>query len=190
MDYDKTATLYKNLSQPKAFAKKFEDTPEFYSYEAEKKWYEQVKSKRTGDYYQAEDLIKREMVPTDWKAPHLDAKGKPLKYPVKYVNSIIRIRTLDGSEWIKSRQMWYGLDQTGNPVNISMDDKEMYDDILPIYTLKPEKPNDRDSKMIREIKTIESRIKYTEAFKAETVQKLYDMRNGKCTSDLEGRING
>ena len=67
--------------------------------------------------------------------------------------------------------MWYGLDQTGNPVNISMDDKEMYDDILPIYTLKPEKPNDRDSKMIREIKTIESRIKYTEAFKAETVQK-------------------
>lgn len=26
-----------------------------------------------------------------------------------------------------------GLDQAGNPVNQSMDDKELYDDILPIY---------------------------------------------------------
>jgi hypothetical protein len=185
MDYEKTAVLYKEIGQ----SKKFEQTPEFYCYEAEKKWYEQVKSKRTGDFFQAEDLIKREMVPSGWTPPHVDAEGKPLQYPVKYVNSIIRVRALDSSEWIKTRQMWWGLDQAGNPLNISMNDKETYDNILPIYQLKPERPNDRDSRMIREIKNIEKRIKYTEPFKPETAQKLYDMRNGKCFLSIKDEVN-
>jgi hypothetical protein len=34
--------------------------------------------------------------------------------------------------------------------------------------------------MIRELDHIEHRIKYTLPFSAENVQKLYDMRNGKC----------
>jgi hypothetical protein len=46
-----------------------------------------------------------------------------------------------------SRQMWWGLDQAGNPVNQSMNDKEWFDEILPIYTLKPENPRQRDSKI-------------------------------------------
>ena len=181
MDYDLTATLYKNLLQ----TKKFEQTPEYFQYQAEKKWYEKVKSKRTGDYYQADNLITRDMVPEDWQPPHVDSKGKPLKYPVKHTNSIIRIKTMDGKEWIKSRQMWYGLDQAGNEIGQSMDDKELYDAIVPIYTLKPKDPRNRDSEMIREIKHIEHRIKYTVPFKPETVQNLYDMRNGKCSLVLK-----
>jgi hypothetical protein len=81
--------------------------------------------------------------------------------------------------------MWTGLDQVGNEVNISMNDKEKYDDVLPVYTLKPENPKDdprfRDTKMIRVIDRLESRIKYTEPFNAETAQKLWDMKNGKCS---------
>jgi hypothetical protein len=50
------------------------------------------------------------------------------------VNEIIRKRLVDGSEWIISRQMWRGLDQLGNAIDISMNDKETYDDVLPIYT--------------------------------------------------------
>lgn len=73
------------------------------------------------------------MVPADWEAPHVDAKGKPLKYPLKYVNIIIRLRTAEGSEYLKSSQTWIRLDQAGNPVSISMDDKELFDDTLPIY---------------------------------------------------------
>lgn len=144
-----------------------------------------MRSKRTGEYNQAEDLIKRELVPADWKPPHVDKEGKPVKYPIKSVSEIIRKRLVDGTEWIISRQEWIGLDQLGNAINISMNDKEMYDDVLPVYALKPENPKDdprfKDTKMVSYIQRLEPRIKYTEPFNPETAQKLYDMKNGKCS---------
>lgn len=151
---------------------------------------ETVKSKRTGEFFQAEDLKRREMVPTDWQPPQVDAKGKPLKCPLKYVNSIIRLRTAEGSEYLKSRQTWIGLDQAGNPVSISMDDKELFDDILPIYKMKPERPNDRDSKMVREVRAIEHKTRYTMLYKPENVQKLYDMRHGTCSLIIKDESRG
>lgn len=95
------------------------------------------------------------------------------------MNEIIRKRLADGSEWLTSRQQHWGLDMAGNPINQTFNDKEFFDDILPIYTVKP-KTKERDSEMIREIKNIEHRKKYTLPFTAENVQKLYDMRNGRC----------
>jgi hypothetical protein len=136
-------------------------------------------------FYQADELIKRELVPPDWTPPHVDSRGKPLKYPVKHTNEIFRIRIADGSEWLMSRQMWWGLDQAGNPVNQSMNDKEWFDEILPIYTLKPENPRQRDSKMIREVTSIEHRRKYTLPFTPEILDKLYAMRNGQCSMVLK-----
>jgi hypothetical protein len=147
MDFDKTFKIYQRLD----LAKTWENVPDNNRYKKEKTWYEKVKSKRTGDYYQAEDLIKRELVPPEWTPPHVDAKGKPIKYPIKHVNEIFRKRIADGSEWVLSHQMWTSLDEAGNPISISMNQKEMFDNILPIYKLN-----------------------------AETVQKLYDMRNGNC----------
>jgi hypothetical protein len=94
MDYDKTRELYEKAGQ----IKRWEQTPEYLSHKSELDWYDKVKSKRTGDYYQADELIKREMVPPDWKPPHTDAEGRALKYPVKYVNSITRKRIADGTE--------------------------------------------------------------------------------------------
>jgi hypothetical protein len=136
-------------------------------------------------FYQADELIKRELVPPDWTPPHVDSRGKPLKYPVKHTNEIFRIRIADGSEWLMSRQMWWGLDQAGNPVNQSMNDKEWFDEILPIYTLKPENPRQRDSKMIREVTSIEHRRKYTLPFTPENLDKLYAMRDGQCSMVLK-----
>jgi hypothetical protein len=176
MDYQKTIELYKNAGQ----IKKWENTPEYNAYKGEQAWYDKVKSKRTGEFYRAEELMRREWVPPNWQPPHQDTKGKPVKYPLKQVNEIYRKRLADGSEWIISRQQWWGLDQAGNPINQSFNDKEMYDDILPIVKNKP-KTNERDSEMIREVISIEHRIKYTEQFNAETVQKLYNMRNGNCS---------
>ena len=77
-------------------------------------------------------------------------------------------------------QEWWGLDEAGNLVNQTMDQKEKYDAILPIYKLKPENPKQRDSKIIREVADIGHKIKYTEPFKTETVQKLFDRRDGDC----------
>jgi hypothetical protein len=94
MDYEKTKALYQELGQ----IKKFDETADFIRYKKELKWYEDVKSKRTGEYYQAEDLIKRDMVSKNWKPPHVNEKGEPLKYPLKYVNGIFRVRTADMSE--------------------------------------------------------------------------------------------
>jgi hypothetical protein len=176
MDFDKTFEIY----QRHELAKTWENVPDNNRYKKEKGWYEKVKSKRTGDYYQAEDLIKRDLVPPEWTPPHVDAKGKPIKYPIKHVNEIFRKRIADGSEWLLSHQIWTSLDEAGNPISISMNQKEMFDDILPIYKLKPENPKDRDTKMKREFDHIEHRPRYTLPFTAENVQKLYDMRNGNC----------
>ena len=170
--------------------KKWEDTPEYLSYKGELTWYDKVKSKRTGEYYQAEDLIKRDMVDDKWEPPHVDAKGKPVKYPLKHTSEIIRKRIADGSEWLLSRQMWCGLNEAGSPVNQSFNDKECFDDILPIYKLRPENPRQRDSKMIRELSSIEHRIKYTKPFTKENVQKLYDLKNDRCSLVLKDESRG
>jgi hypothetical protein len=182
MDYNQTLETYSNFGQEK----KFKEKPDYNRYNKEKAWYEKVKSKRTGEYNQAEDLIKRELVPADWKLPDRfkDKEGNPLKFPLKHVNEIIRKRLVDGTEWILSRQEWWGLDSLGNVNNISMMDKECFDDVLPVYTSKPENPKDdprfKDTKLVRVIDRLESSIKYTEPFNPETAQKLYDMKNGKC----------
>ena len=99
---------------------------------------------------------------------------------MKCTKAIYRIRLKDNTEWIKTKQMWWGLGEAGNLVSQTFNDKEMYDAILPIYKLKPENPRQRDSKMIREVNDIGHKIKYTEPFKPETVEKLFDMRDGDC----------
>jgi hypothetical protein len=180
MDYEKTYQAYKNLGQ----GKKFEQHPDYNQYKKQQGWLEKIKSPRTGEYYQADSLIKRELVLPSWKPPRTDSKGKPVRYPIKEVSEIIRKRLVDGSEYLLSRQMWYGLDQTGNEINVSMNDLESYNDVLPVYALRPENPKDnpryKDTKMVSVIDRLEKRIKYTEPFKPETAQKLYDMKNGKC----------
>jgi hypothetical protein len=131
LDFDKTLQCYQGTGQ----AKLWEQEPDPHRHNKEKEWLKKVKSARTNDFYQAEDLIRRELVPADWKPPHKDAKGKPLRYPIKHVNEIIRKRLSDGTEWLLSRQMWIGLDQAGNELHISMIDKEKFNDVLPIYKL-------------------------------------------------------
>ena len=110
MDYDKTVALYEKAG----LIKKWLENPDSYLHKAEKTWMEKVKSPRTNEFYQAEELIRRELVPPDWQPPHTDSRGKPLKYPIKNTNEIFRIRIADGTEWIMSRQFWTGLDQSGN----------------------------------------------------------------------------
>jgi hypothetical protein len=74
MDYEKTYQGYKDLGM----GKRFEQLPDYNQYVQEQKWKEKVRSQRTGDFNQSEDLIKRELVSADWKAPRTDSKGKPV----------------------------------------------------------------------------------------------------------------
>ena len=114
----KTEQFYKEIEQEK----KFQETPDYNRYRNEKKWFEDGEEFFcTGDYYQADYLIQRDMVRTKpepskpaWTPPHLDAEGKPLQYPLKYVNGIYRGRIAHGSEWLLSTQEWIALSRDGN----------------------------------------------------------------------------
>jgi hypothetical protein len=181
MLYEKTIELYEKIGQ----IKKWEAEADFNAYKAEQTWLDKVKSKRTGDFYQPDTLIKHELVDKDWEPPH----GKGAKYPLKHVNSIIRVRTNDG-EYLKSRQQWWGLDQAGNTINQTFDDKEVMDEIRPIWKLRPENPKARDSKMIREVESISHSTKYLLPFTAENAEKLWNMRNGNCTLILKDESKG
>ena len=157
MDYIKTEQLYKEIGQEK----KFKETADYNRYKKEQKWYDDVKSRRTGEYYQANELIRRDLVSKKWTPPHIDENQNPLEYPLKYVNGIFRVRLPDMSEWLMSTQEWWGLDVYGNALNISMNYKERYDDIRPVYANKAKNPKDRDPEMILEITSIGHTMKYT-----------------------------
>jgi ABC-type Fe3+ transport system substrate-binding protein len=48
-------------------AKQWEKQPDRHRHNKEKEWIKKVKSARTNKFYQAEDLIRRELVPSDWQ---------------------------------------------------------------------------------------------------------------------------
>jgi hypothetical protein len=130
-------------------------------------------------------LIRRDLVSKKWTPPHVNEKGEPLEYPLKYVDGIYRIRIADGTEWLLSTEQWFGLDVYGNVLNISMNYKQRYDAIRPIYVNKPKNPKDRDPEMILEISSIGHTMKYTLPFTSENVDSLYAKRNSKCILVLQ-----
>jgi hypothetical protein len=100
---------------------------------AEEKWFQQVLNPNNGEFFQLEDLRAIGSVPADFRKD-----DKPKKYPVKKVDTIIRIKKADGSEWLKSRQTWIGLDRLGNDIPKTFVDSEMYDKPVFSYQSKPE----------------------------------------------------
>jgi hypothetical protein len=111
---------------------------------AEERWFEQVRNPNTGEFFQLEDLRALGAVPSDFRKDE-----KPKKYPVKKVDSIIRIKKADASEWLKSRQTWIGLDRLGNDIPKTFVDPELYDRPVFAYQSKPVNPKDVFSKTER-----------------------------------------
>jgi hypothetical protein len=72
----------------------------------------------------------------------LEKKRKSKKYPVKKVDSIIRIKKADGSEWLKGRQTWIGLDRLGNDIPKTFVDPELYD--RPVFSYQSKLVNQKD----------------------------------------------
>ena len=97
-----------NREPNKALGLKYEKSGEQL---AEEKWLQQLKNTNNGEFFQLEDLRAIGAVPSDFRK-----NEKPKKYPVMKVDSIIRIKKADGSEWLKSRQTWIGLDRLGNDI--------------------------------------------------------------------------
>jgi hypothetical protein len=117
-NYQKTQELFeKEINKVPGF--KYEKSGEQVS---EEKWFAQVKNPNTGEFFQLEDLRAVGAVPGDFRKDE-----KPKKYPVKKIDEIIRIKKVDGTEWLISRQTWIGLDRLGNDMTKCFVDPELYD---------------------------------------------------------------
>jgi hypothetical protein len=86
--------------------------------------FDQVKNPITGDYFQLETLKNAGAVPYNFTLP---PGYENKKFLIITVACIIRLRTIDCKEWLKSRQTYQGLDRVGNIVSKRKDDQEVYD---------------------------------------------------------------
>jgi hypothetical protein len=75
--------------------------------------------------------------------------GEGIKYPVRQVLQIYRIRRADGTEWLKTRGRIVGLDKVGNEVEHSFVDPEIYYKPINHYELKRKNPKDENSPLER-----------------------------------------
>jgi hypothetical protein len=145
---------------------------------AEEKWFEQVKNPNTGEFFQLEDLKAVGAVPAD-----LRKDEKPKKYPVKKVDSIIRIKKADGSEWLKSRQSRIGLDRLGKDILKTFVDPELYDRPVFSYQSKPVNPKDVFSKTVRKAVSVTYEQEPTLPFTPENLEQLYST----CSNPVDRR---
>jgi hypothetical protein len=59
---------------------------------------------------------------------------------VRKANQIIRLRTADGKEWLKSKQLCIAIDSQGNEIMESFTDLEVRDKPVFKYGMKPKDP--------------------------------------------------
>lgn len=105
--------------------------------------------------------------------------GKDRTYPLRQVNRIIRIKRMDGTEWLRSRGRIVGLDKLGNEVEHSFTDPELFYKPQTRYELKRKDPKNESSPMERTCvsadvnpTTLED-IEYTLPFNAKNFEPLY-----------------
>jgi hypothetical protein len=142
-------------------------------------FYAKVTNPNTGAFYQISDL------PIEYR---LNKESKT--YPIREVNQIIRIKRLDGTEWLKSRGRIVGLDRLGNEVEHSFTDPEVYFTPWARYELKPKDPKNPDGPKervcaeagISEFKP--EHVKYTLQFNVENFEELYKQRPGQSSGTV------
>jgi hypothetical protein len=133
----------------------------------------------TGTYYQTEDL------PVGYRK-----YGEGIKYPVRHVLQIIRIKRIDGTEWLKSRGSIVGLDKAGNEVQHSFTDPEMYFKPYTHHELRRKDPKNENSPLERVcveagLNPHDNRYtEYTLPFSQENFDKLYEQRPTKESSSI------
>ena len=137
-------------------------------------FYAKVTNPTTGTFYKLSDL------PIEYRQNRQDKQ-----YPIREVNQIIRIKRMDGTEWLKSKGRIVGLDKLGNEVEHSFTDPGVYFTPWTRYELKPKDPKNPDSP--KERQCVEAGInelspehkQYTLPFNAKNFEHLYKQRAGQ-----------
>jgi hypothetical protein len=116
--------------------------------------------------------------------------GENRKYPVRQVLQIIRIKRVDGTEWLKSKGRIVGLDKAGNEVEHSFTDPEMFYKPVTRYEFRKNDPKNEYSHPERVcveagINPHDNRYtEYTLPFNEENFQNLYKQRSTESSSSV------
>lgn len=145
---------------------------ENYSYEkpadyiAKQNWQQKVTNPNTGTFYRISDL------PIEWRR---NKEDRP--YPIKQANQLIRVKTADGREWLKSKQQWYSIDSQGNEIMESFSDLEQWDKPEFQYGMRPvDKKNPNGPKEYGVIGVKDFKKQFDLPFNQQNLKALYKMR--------------
>ncbi len=96
---------------------------------------------------------------------------------VRKANQIIRLRTADGKEWLKSKQQWIAIDSQGNEIMESFNDLEVWDKPVFKYGMKPKDPKNPNGPKEYGVLGINGYNKqYDLTFNPQNLKTLYKMR--------------
>jgi hypothetical protein len=142
-------------------------------------FYAKVTNPHTNTFYQLEDL------PIEYR------QNKESKiYPIRQVYQTIRIRRMDGTEWLKSRGRIVGLDRLGNEIEHSFTDPEVYFEPKLEYGYKPKDPRNPDGPKERVLISASinerdlDRKKYTLPYNEKNFNDLFKQRPGKSAETV------
>lgn len=110
-------------------------------------------------------------------------------YPLVRVFQLIRVKTPDDKEWVKSRQQWIGLDQLGNELEETFTDPEVWDKPSFKHEMMPKDRNNPNGP--RERRAVEYTLKpeYTKPFTEKNVKELYSKTDPHAVSLLIQRVD-
>ena len=178
-DHKRTQKIFEELGISKFYKKPLEqiDDEHFYS---------QTTNSDTGAPYKISDL------PIEYRN-FLDSDSNPNRgknYPIRNVNQIVRIKRLNGTEYLKSRGPIIGLDKLGNEVKHSFTDPELYYKPKVSYGLRRKDLKDEKSPMERVCLSANispfdyENIEYTLPFTEENFMNLYNQRPATDSSSV------
>ena len=105
---------------------------------------------------------------------HQDPNHPEIHYPLKIPLSITRYKTLDGNEYLISKQKWIGLNSFGDLQHRNVSNVEYYEQPLFEHQRVEDKNNPRN--MIVKATAVRDMLKiYTLAFSIENADSLYNM---------------
>ena len=137
-------------------------------------WFQKVTNPATDTFYQISDL------PIEWRR---NKENKP--YPIKHANQIIRMKTADGKEWLKSKQQWIAVDSQGNEIMKAFNDLEVWEEPIFEYGMKPKDPKNPDGPKEHAVIGVKDfKKQYSMPFNEKNLKSLYDMRPGKEPSSV------
>jgi hypothetical protein len=144
----------------------------------DEQWLQKVTNPDTNTYYQIADL------PVAYRK-----FDENKKYPIRQVLQIVRIKRVDGTEWLTSKGRLVGLDRAGNEVEHSFGNPEPYYRPITRHEVKKRDPKNEYSPTDR--KCVEAAVnpadyrytKYTLPFKQRTLI-IYTSRKRQRTLAL------